>query len=963
MRRQKERGRGRSNTLPMKRQLVPNVRVAAAVTIALALALLLRVWGLRWGLPNEQHYHSYHPDEFAVISSAVQIDPLGQGIEGLNPHFYNYGTLYIFMAAAAKSIGVGYGWIRADAQGPQLYVEFGKIHLAARLVNVLFGAAMAYVVYALGRRLYGVGAGVLAAFLVAIAPILTAHAHYATVDTTAAFWTTLSLVFAARALDSCRARDFVWAGVFAGFAGGTKYNAGLVLIAVGVAVASAALRLKRHRWKRFWQWWPLVTAAAAVSFIVATPGVLIAFPEFWNAIRFERWHALVGHGQVFSGTAPGWWYHIVPNMPFALGVPLAVLVLSALAAAIIRRGRGDWLLLAWIVPYYLVIGASEVKFMRYLIPIIPTMLVLAAKLAHDLAMRSRGRLSMAGCVLVGFVILWTGYDTARYDAVFARPDPRDEAAAWIARHAAGETVGMVAAPWFQSVPVVPWNGGQITQGQFASDPNRGRVETTGWDVRLLDRERPDVYTLSEFEYRDGLRTHDPQTTAFLNALKQTYRHLEEFGAGELPIPFPFTRDRVPHDYMYPAPITQVYHNSRPHAAITPSVLGRRGRAGEPLRGWGIAISNRNGASAVAAATSTVAADQAGGTSDMLGTTSLSSLPILRKFKSRRVSSYDRTGGNGDCFPIAAHASGVIADIEGPGCIKHIWMGTRTPDPYHLRKILIRMYWDDEKEPSVDCPRGDFFGVGHAAATTYFSQPLSMVQADRPDQPATNCYFPMPFRKRARIEIVNDTDEEFLLWYYVDYEAYDELPGDVACFHAQWRRENPCEKKPERLNVTGDDNYVVLDAEGRGIYVGCVLSVHALERGWWGEGDDMIFIDGEKWPPSLHGTGTEDYFCSGYEFPEAQPWYGPYHGVSLAGGGGSQNMWNTLAGKTNRWSVYRFHIEDPVAFEKSIRVTIEHGHSNNRGDDWSSVAYWYQMEPHKPFPPMPGVEERLPRTSP
>jgi len=344
----------------------------------------------------------------------------------------------------------------------------------------------------------------------------------------------------------------------------------------------------------------------------------------------------------------------------------------------------------------------------------------------------------------------------------------------------------------------------------------------------------------------------------------------------------------------------------------------------------------------------------------LGTGSLSSLPLLRNCKTKRISSYDRSGGNADSVRIPARASGTIADIRGAGCIKHIWTGTRNPDPYHLRKVLIRMWWDDEKQPSVDCPRGDFFGVGHAAPATYFSLPLNMVQADSRDQPAGNCYFPMPFRSRARIEIVNDTADDFLLWFYVDYEEYDDLPADVAFFHAQWHRENPCPRgSGGPLNTTGKENYVILDAVGRGAYVGCVLSVHALERGWWGEGDDMIFIDGEPWPPSIHGTGTEDYFCSGYEFPETQAWHGPYHGVSLQGGGGSQSMWNTLAGKTNRWSVYRFHIEDPVTFEKSIRVTLEHGHGNDRSDDWSSVAYWYQLEPHKPFPPMLKVEERLP----
>ncbi|MEM2240489.1 MAG: glycoside hydrolase family 172 protein [Candidatus Bathyarchaeia archaeon] len=155
---------------------------------------------------------------------------------------------------------------------------------------------------------------------------------------------------------------------------------------------------------------------------------------------------------------------------------------------------------------------------------------------------------------------------------------------------------------------------------------------------------------------------------------------------------------------------------------------------------------------------------------------------------------------------------------------------------------------------------------------------------------------------------------------------------------------------DEINLTGEENYVILDAEGRGCYVRCVFNVHNLSTGWWGEGDVMIFVDDEKWPPSFHGTGTEGYFCSSYGFPHGG-YCGSFAGVSLAG---------NPEDYTGKWSVYRFHIEDPIVFHKSIKVTIEHGHANNRSDDYSSVAYWYQTEPHKSFPPMPKVGERLPR---
>ncbi|MEV0388432.1 glycoside hydrolase family 172 protein [Nonomuraea sp. NPDC050643] len=181
------------------------------------------------------------------------------------------------------------------------------------------------------------------------------------------------------------------------------------------------------------------------------------------------------------------------------------------------------------------------------------------------------------------------------------------------------------------------------------------------------------------------------------------------------------------------------------------------------------------------------------------------------------------------------------------------------------------------------------------------------------------------------------------------------------FHAQWRRERPTdgagqgtqsnrEFQVEGINDTGDGNYVILGAEGRGHYVGCVLNIRNLREtsdwNWYGEGDDMIFIDGEPFPPSLHGTGTEDYFNTAW--CPTQTYHAPYHGITMPGG----DNWS------GEISLYRFHIEDPITFTESIRVTIEHGHANKRSDDFSSVAYWYQTLPHRPFGLAP-VADRLP----
>jgi len=319
-----------------------------------------------------------------------------------------------------------------------------------------------------------------------------------------------------------------------------------------------------------------------------------------------------------------------------------------------------------------------------------------------------------------------------------------------------------------------------------------------------------------------------------------------------------------------------------------------------------------------------------------------SLPYLRNAVTKRESSWDRTGGNRDYITIKPGDTATLAKIKGTGAIRHIWITISCPDKYYLRKILLRMYWDHENKPSVESPIGDFFGMGHGIAKHYISLPLTMT-CDK----GFNCYFPMPFFDYAEIEVVNECDTEVRAFYYhIDYELYDKLEDEVGLFHAKWRREKTVAQKT-KVNLTGENNYLILYAEGRGHYIGCVLSVHGLRPCWWGEGDDMIFVDGEKWPPSLHGTGTEDYFCSAWGFN--REYWGPYHGFPLWG----KRSW------LGYHTMYRFHLEEPVVFRKSIKVTIEHGHANDRADDISSVAYWYQTEPHIEFTTMPPPEERIP----
>jgi hypothetical protein len=245
-----------------------------------------------------------------------------------------------------------------------------------------------------------------------------------------------------------------------------------------------------------------------------------------------------------------------------------------------------------------------------------------------------------------------------------------------------------------------------------------------------------------------------------------------------------------------------------------------------------------------------------------------------------------------------------------------------------------MYWDQENHPSVEAPIGDFFGVGHGLNRNFSSIAINCSSNGR----ARNCYWIMPFQKSVRITVTNEGEKPVgAFYYYIDYRELNSLPDPTPYFHAQYHQDMPC---------IPEENYLILNALGKGHYAGCNLSILQRAMGWWGEGDDMIFVDGEEFP-SLHGTGSEDYFSDAWGMREDE---NPFYGCPLQ---------EPDFKKGAKATVYRHHIPDPIPFKKSIKVTIEHGHANNRSDYFSSVAYWYQEEPHNPFPELPDVSKRLP----
>jgi hypothetical protein len=351
---------------------------------------------------------------------------------------------------------------------------------------------------------------------------------------------------------------------------------------------------------------------------------------------------------------------------------------------------------------------------------------------------------------------------------------------------------------------------------------------------------------------------------------------------------------------------------------------------------------------------------------------LGALPLLSKARTRSISAENPTGEKGKGgmaipnpddpdVPHSAAASDLgqgwkvrpflkpragetvtLMDADGPGVIQHIWMATETNWLGNGRACVLRFYWDGEETPSVEVPMTDFFAVGH----DLFARVNSLAVIVNPAS-ALNCYWPMPFRKRAKVTFTNESKKDLgLLAFQITY-AEVEPPAEAGCFHAQWRR---------AVTDRANPDYAILDGvKGPGRYVGTFLAWTQLSDGWFGEGEIKFYIDGDGAFPTICGTGTEDYFCGSYGFPEV--YTTAYVGTTLKHPGESGPP---------KWSLYRWHLMDPICFQEDLRVTIQalgwwpNGKYQPLADDIASVAYWYQREPHTKFPDLLPLGKRWPR---
>jgi hypothetical protein len=483
-------------------------------------ALVFRIIGIRWGLPNELRAFSLHPDEQVNLLYAREIVP---GKLDFTPSFYNYGTLYLTLLRFVSDV-VGTYAGGFDAQGNLTTAGMAQVHLAGRLLNAFFGAGLASLTFAIGRKWLAKAPAVLAAAMVAVAPALVVHSRFQTVDMLAALLAIASVYCAVRTLDRAEnlTKIAVLAGVFAGLSAGTKY--------VGFVAVFALLPALIYR-KRV-PLFGLSVVACGVAFVVATPGVLLEQAAFIRDFTFELNHSKEGHGIVFAGTSPAPIYHL-GNFSLGMG-PLSMLlgIVGLILMAIkppVHESEADSeeesllpvrpilaILGGFFVVYFLSVSGSQIKFMRYVLPLIPVLALGLGSLVHYIQQKGHTKYGLAlGLLMVGGIDRGGFVASGTLTAQMVLPDIRDTAGEWLRKDATeSTTVGFISDPWFWSasiqpeVPITRMVGPKNLMELWASwsKPKLARhfpenpAERFDWDVRLLSEDRPDFVTFSSFEY-------------------------------------------------------------------------------------------------------------------------------------------------------------------------------------------------------------------------------------------------------------------------------------------------------------------------------------------------------------------------------------------------------------------------------------------------------------------------------
>ena len=532
----------------------------------LLLAFALRAWGLTWGLPSATHYFSYHPDESRVLEAASS--PVMNVFAGrLLPHFYNYGSLQLYLVCFANTLAALAGAIDIVPKDFAVwYPQWAKMYLVGRGLTVGMGIGTVFAVYRIGERLWGRRAGLLAALTLAVMPLHAQHSHFLTVDVPATFWAMLSLLWAVRLAtgDPKPWRAALWAGVFAGLAAATKYNLALALLPL-VAACAVTRQPKTLA---------LGLSAFVLAFLAACPGAILEHTAFLHDLRFEAVHVQNVNDPTFRDTGSGFVYHVTRNLDAGLGLPLLLLALVSVGYAVYRRERGDGLLAAFALPYYVLISLAAVRYARYTIPLLPILALWVGRAVAD-GMRAampirRGAAIGVSAVTLGLTLVWC----LRLVGLMADQDMRDWALSKInspgysRRAPALATVGFAAMPWFGTPPLNPYFSysapGAWRKTLTPGEASRIVYGGKDWDVALLEAKKPDLVVLSEYDYADALRLKDPEALHYLEVLRRDYTRSTILADNNSALSTQYTRIEGlptrgwPHDMLYTCPIISFY---------------------------------------------------------------------------------------------------------------------------------------------------------------------------------------------------------------------------------------------------------------------------------------------------------------------------------------------------------------------------------------------------------------------
>ena len=550
-------------------------KVLLCPLVIFLIAAVVRLIGIRWGLPDALHWYSYHPDEYQIFSSVANLDFFNGKF---NPHFFNYPSLFIYLVYIAHLLLSGFGVFTLNANDPNFIWQWPQqILLTARWLSALFGAGTAVLVFAIiksWRPKLHIAYAVFGGLLMAFVPGHVQHSHFATVDVAATFFVALSLWLAIYIQHSPHpARTFLWSCFVAGLAAATKYNAGVVILA-----PLCVLFLEERLRSRVKVLLPALAGSTFLGFVIGCPYSILHFKEFWGdgqntGVAYELLvHPHQGQGDVFAATGNGWTYHLTTNLPFVLTWPLLLLCLLGIwricAAKEISKQR--WPLLIFTGVFFLSLGFSQVRFMRYVLPIIPPLIVFAIFGVHWIKVLLGKKVSIAICGLVFLLSFWGSVNAL---SNFVSIDPRTQAAEFMQMVITGgppattennnstTTIGMIDVPRFWSPPIVPQDiifGSNLTLKDIEkTDPNhRFHFEVIGFDPQKLHEQQPQKFVMSEFEWRDEERLRPKEFDRFMEELRNLYQ-LDKSYKNHPWLALP-GRAFVPHDFLYTNPEIRIY---------------------------------------------------------------------------------------------------------------------------------------------------------------------------------------------------------------------------------------------------------------------------------------------------------------------------------------------------------------------------------------------------------------------